>query len=72
MIMKKIFFALIICLPTLVFAQNSITQEGEFGVGIGAAHYFGDLNTRAHFDWLFRWLRPIPSWHKQATYLSLQ
>jgi hypothetical protein len=26
---------------------EAVIQEGEFGVGIGAAHYFGDLNTRA-------------------------
>jgi hypothetical protein len=32
------------------FAQNSIVQEGEFGFGIGAAHYFGDLNTRARLN----------------------
>ncbi|HET9057217.1 MAG TPA: DUF6089 family protein [Chitinophagaceae bacterium] len=25
---------------------NGISHEGEFGFGIGAAHYFGDLNTR--------------------------
>src|ERR1700704_1279653 len=31
-------------------AQNSIVQEGEFGVGIGGAHYFGDLNTRARLN----------------------
>lgn len=30
------------------FAQyESTVQEGEFGVSVGAAHYFGDLNTRA-------------------------
>ncbi|HMR91128.1 MAG TPA: DUF6089 family protein [Chitinophagaceae bacterium] len=28
-------------------AQDAIVQEGEFGVGIGAGHYFGDLNTRS-------------------------
>jgi len=28
-------------------AQESIVQEGEFGIGLGAAHYFGDLNTKA-------------------------
>jgi hypothetical protein len=27
-----------------------VVQEGEFGVGVGAAHYFGDLNTRAHLN----------------------
>ena len=31
-------------------AQNAIVQEGEFGIGIGGAHYFGDLNTRAHLN----------------------
>ena len=31
-------------------AQNAITQEGEFGFGIGAGHYFGDLNTRARLN----------------------
>lgn len=32
---------------TAANAQESIVQEGEFGIGLGAAHYFGDLNTRA-------------------------
>ena len=27
--------------------MNSYVQEGEFGVAVGAGHYFGDLNTRA-------------------------
>ena len=31
-------------------AQNTIVQEGEFGFGIGAGHYFGDLNTRARLN----------------------
>ena len=31
-------------------AQNAVTQEGEFGFGIGAGHYFGDLNTRARMN----------------------
>jgi hypothetical protein len=35
--------------------QYAIVQEGEFGIGIGAAHYFGDLNTRAHLN------RPKPA-----------
>ena len=30
-----------------VQAQDAIVQEGEFGIGLGAAHYFGDLNTNA-------------------------
>jgi len=48
--MRQLLATLIICLPFASFAQNSIVQEGEFGVGIGAAHYFGDLNTRAKLN----------------------
>jgi hypothetical protein len=45
MVRKFLIVALLV--PVMSFAQNSIVQEGEFGVGLGAAHYFGDLNTRA-------------------------
>jgi Domain of unknown function (DUF6089) len=31
-------------------AQYAIQQEGEFGIGLGAGHYFGDLNTRARIN----------------------
>ncbi len=48
--MRQLLATLIICLPFASFAQNSIVQEGEFGVGVGAAHYFGDLNTRAKLN----------------------
>jgi hypothetical protein len=48
--MRKFLAALAICLPSALFAQQSITQEGEFGLSLGAAHYFGDLNTRAHIN----------------------
>lgn len=34
----------------LLNAQESIVQEGEFGIGVGAGHYFGDLNTRAKLN----------------------
>jgi len=30
--------------------REAVVQEGEFGIGIGAGHYFGDLNTRAHLN----------------------
>lgn len=53
--MRKLVAIVIICLPLSLFAQNSIVQEGEFGVGIGAGHYFGDLNTRAKLN------RPKPA-----------
>jgi hypothetical protein len=48
--MKKLsaLIVAVVCLAgTHVRAQNAIVQEGEFGVGIGVGHYFGDLNTRA-------------------------
>jgi hypothetical protein len=35
---------------TQVVAQDAIVQEGEFGIGLGTAHYFGDLNTRAKLN----------------------
>ena len=47
---RKLLFIAILSLPLSLFAQNSIVQEGEFGMGIGAAHYFGDLNTRAKLN----------------------
>ena len=53
--MRKFLAALIICLPVSVYSQNAIVQEGEFGIGVGAAHYFGDLNTRAKLN------RPKPA-----------
>lgn len=41
----------IVCTTTTpVNAQNEYVQEGEFGVGLGAGHYFGDLNTRARLN----------------------
>jgi len=51
--MKKLtavlFTAMFICIIR-GYAQEPIVQEGEFGVGVGAAHYFGDLNTRARLN----------------------
>jgi len=51
--MKKlsaVLIAAIFLCNTRVSAQEPIVQEGEFGVGVGAAHYFGDLNTRARVN----------------------
>ena len=48
--MRKFLAMLAFCLPLTLLAQNAIVQEGEFGFGVGAAHYFGDLNTRAHLN----------------------
>ena len=50
MIMKRLFVILLACVVTInskAQMVESYVQEGEFGIGIGAAHYFGDLNTRA-------------------------
>jgi hypothetical protein len=48
--MRKLLAVMVLSLPLVVFGQNSIVQEGEFGIGVGAAHYFGDLNTRARLN----------------------
>ncbi len=48
--MKKIpivLVAIIISISSSAQIMNSYVQEGEFGVAVGAGHYFGDLNTRA-------------------------
>ncbi len=56
--MRKILSVILLSLPLFVFSQdNAVVQEGEFGFGIGGAHYFGDLNTRTHFN------RPKPAAH---------
>jgi hypothetical protein len=53
--MKKTFAVVALTLAALfnginLNAQNAVTQEGEFGIGIGAGHYFGDLNTKARLN----------------------
>lgn len=54
--MRTAFLALLFCVPFFAVAQQEpVTQEGEFGIGVGAAHYFGDLNTRAGLN------RPKPA-----------
>src|SRR5258708_4908321 len=53
--MKK-FRAILLLYTVVIFccqkvhAQYAVHQEGEFGIGLGAAHYFGDLNTRARIN----------------------
>jgi hypothetical protein len=54
---NKIILSAVI-LMTLTFtskAQDGYFQEGEFGFSVGAAHYFGDLNTRSGLN------RPKPA-----------
>ncbi|MDQ3279615.1 MAG: DUF6089 family protein [Bacteroidota bacterium] len=48
--MKKLIAALCLSLPLSLWAQDAIVQEGEFGISLGAGHYFGDLNTRAKLN----------------------
>jgi hypothetical protein len=48
--MRKFLVVVLFCLPLTLLAQNAIVQEGEFGFGVGASHYFGDLNTRAKLN----------------------
>ncbi len=51
---RKFFIA--VCITVAVFAMPQIAkaqeviQEGEFGIGLGAGHYFGDINTRARLN----------------------
>src|SRR5690606_18851300 len=52
---RKLIIVVAILSPAFLWAQNSIVQEGEFGIGLGASHYFGDLNTRAKLN------RPKPA-----------
>jgi hypothetical protein len=50
-LIAAIFLLVIIVFPTAnSFGQNAIHQEGEFGISLGAGHYFGDLNTRARIN----------------------
>ncbi|MEO7923290.1 MAG: DUF6089 family protein [Chitinophagaceae bacterium] len=54
--MMKMKVAVVVLLVIALFsgnslkAQDAIVQEGEFGIGLGAGHYFGDLNTRARLN----------------------
>ena len=54
--MIKKFLAIIVFTLAILFsgnslhAQNAVVQEGEFGIGLGAAQYFGDLNTRSRVN----------------------
>ncbi len=43
-------FITIISLPARAQTMESYVQEGEVGLAVGAAHYFGDLNTNASLN----------------------
>jgi hypothetical protein len=51
----SLLFIVFVIATNLNAQPQSTVQEGEFGIGLGAAHYFGDLNTRAHLN------RPKPA-----------
>lgn len=57
MLKNPILIAILFTCVTGAHAQytQSYVQEGEFGLAVGAAHYFGDLNTRAKVN------RPKPA-----------
>jgi len=48
--LTAVFFVAISFFTTNIHAQEPVVQEGEFGIGVGAGHYFGDLNTRAKLN----------------------
>ena len=48
--LTAVFFVIISFFTTNIHAQEPVVQEGEFGIGVGAGHYFGDLNTRAKLN----------------------
>jgi opacity protein-like surface antigen len=50
--MKKLFFVVLLAITVnITNAQyESIVQQGEIGLSVGAGHYFGDLNTQARIN----------------------
>ena len=48
--LTAVFFVAFSIFTTNIHAQEPVVQEGEFGIGVGAGHYFGDLNTRAKLN----------------------
>jgi Domain of unknown function (DUF6089) len=52
--MKKYIAAVVFSCTLLLSASRlqaqEVIQEGEFGVGVGAGHYFGDINTKARLN----------------------
>lgn len=53
--MKKIVLSLILLATAGLYNQaqaqfESVVMEGELGVSLGSAHYFGDINTRAKLN----------------------
>ncbi len=56
MIKKLLSSTLALTLSVFAFAQEeAYVQQGDYGVTVGGAHYFGDINTRAELE------RPKPA-----------
>lgn len=50
-VVSALFLGTILCVCTNTFAQyESFKHEGEFGVQLGTAHYFGDLNPNSRLN----------------------
>lgn len=50
-----LFFILVVANANAQSQHNEYVQKGEFGITLGVAHYFGDINTRAAIN------RPKPA-----------
>ena len=55
LVVTALLFISVLCVQKVTAQYESIVQQGEFGISVGAAHYFGDLNTRAKLN------RPKPA-----------
>ena len=55
LVVTALFFISVLCVQKVTAQYESIVQQGEFGISAGAAHYFGDLNTRSKLN------RPKPA-----------
>ncbi|MCC7302307.1 MAG: hypothetical protein IT233_06675 [Bacteroidia bacterium] len=52
--LKKIVILLALLLPLLPAAQNINYRGSEFGLGLGAGYYLGELNRKGHFSYVTR------------------
>ena len=55
LVVAPLVFMLVLSVKKVSAQYESIVQQGEFGISAGAAHYFGDLNTRSKLN------RPKPA-----------
>jgi hypothetical protein len=50
LVVAPLLFMLVLSVKNVSAQYESIVQQGEFGISAGAAHYFGDLNTRSKLN----------------------